>query len=178
MDLPKGWVRCRLDDVNLVIAGQSPESQHYNETGEGIPFFQGKTDFGDLYPTNRVYCTAPKKLAEDGDILLSVRAPVGPTNISKETVAIGRGLHAIRPKGGITTRYVMYYFKQIEPTFSKQGTGTTFKAVTVDVVKGLSFPLPSLAEQDRIVAKVDDLFSKLDKGVETLHTLRQHYHIQ
>jgi type I restriction enzyme S subunit len=156
-----------------VIAGQSPESKYYNETGEGLPFFQGKADFGQLYPTNRVYCTSPKKLAENGDILLSVRAPVGPTNLARETIAIGRGLNAIRPFGGISTRFVLYYFKQIEPVFSGKGTGTTFSAVTVDDVKSLNFFLPPLAEQHRIVAKIDALFSRLDKGVEMLQTIRR-----
>lgn len=173
MTLPKGWIDCRLDDVSIIIAGQSPESKFYNENGDGLPFFQGKADFGQLYPTNRVYCTEPKKLAESGDILLSVRAPVGPTNLSRETVAIGRGVNAIRPLGGIATRYVLFFFKHIEPVFSGSGTGTTFSAVTVDAVKSLAFPLPPLAEQHRIVAKIDALFSELDKGVEMLETIRQ-----
>jgi len=173
MELPNGWVKCCLADANTIIAGQSPESKFYNMNNEGLPFFQGKTDFGQLYPTNRVYCSAPKKLAEKDDILLSVRAPVGPTNLARETVAIGRGLNAVRPLGGILTRYVLYYFKHIEPVFSGQGTGTTFSAVTVDNVKNLTFPLPPLAEQHRIVSKIDALFSKLDKGVETLQTIRQ-----
>ncbi len=172
MALPQGWVQCSLVEANVVIAGQSPESKYYNETGVGIPFFQGKADFGQLHPTNRVFCTHPKKVAVSGDILLSVRAPVGPTNLAKETVAIGRGLNAIRPLGGILTKYVLYYFKQIEPVFSGQGTGTTFSAVTVDDVKNLSFPLSPLAEQHRIVAKIDALFSELDKGVEMLQTVR------
>ena len=173
MELPQGWVNCSLSDVSEIIAGQSPESKYYNENGDGLPFFQGKTDFGHLYPTNRIYCTVPKKLAENGDILLSVRAPVGPTNLSRETVAIGRGIHAIRPLGDILTSYVLYYFKQIEPVFSGTGTGTTFSAVTVDDVKNLKFPLSPLAEQQRIVKKIDALFSKLDKGVEMLQTIRQ-----
>jgi len=173
MDLPKGWVSCHLSDASEIIAGQSPESKHYNEDGIGVPFFQGKADFGQLYPKNRVYCTAPKKIAESGDILLSVRAPVGPTNLAKGTVAIGRGLHAIRPLSGITTRYVLYFFKHIEPVFSGQGMGTTFSAVNVDDVKNLNLSLPPLAEQHRIVEKVDALFSKLDNGVEMLQVIRQ-----
>ncbi len=173
MALPQGWTHCPLVEANIVIAGQSPESKYYNEDGNGLPFFQGKADFGQLYPTNRVYCTEPKKVAKSGDILLSVRAPVGPTNLARETVSIGRGLNAIRPLGGILARYVLYFFKQIEPVFSGQGTGTTFSAVTVDAVKNLDFPLPPLAEQHRIVAKIDALFSELDKGVEVLQTVRQ-----
>jgi len=173
VELPQGWVNCNLSDVNEIIAGQSPESKYYNENGDGLPFFQGKTDFGHLYPTNRIYCTVPKKLAESGDILLSVRAPVGPTNLSRKTVAIGRGIHAIRPLGDILTSYVLYYFKQIEPVFSGTGTGTTFSAVTVDDVKNLKFPLSPLAEQQRIVKKIDALFSKLDKGVEMLQIIHR-----
>jgi type I restriction enzyme S subunit len=171
--LPKGWTDCRLDDANTIIAGQSPESKFYNENGDGLPFFQGKTDFGQLYPANRVYCTEPKKLAEGGDILLSVRAPVGPTNLARETVAIGRGINAIRPLGGVSTKYVLYFFKHIEPVFSGSGTGTTFSAVTVDAVKSLSFSLAPLAEQHRIVEKIVALFSKLDKGMEMLKTVHQ-----
>src|SRR5659263_28610 len=99
--LPNGWVQTCLKEVCTIIAGQSPSSKTYNIDGKGIPFFQGKTDFGYIYPQYRVYCTKPKKIAEINDILLSVRAPVGPTNLSPGTVCIGRGLTAIRPMGKI-----------------------------------------------------------------------------
>ena len=87
----------KLKDCCTIIAGQSPESKYYNTEGIGIPFFQGKADFGEVYPTIRVYCSQPTKIAEKDDILLSVRAPVGPTNLSPGRVCIGRGLTAIRP---------------------------------------------------------------------------------
>jgi type I restriction enzyme S subunit len=172
MALPKGWVECALHDVNDVIAGQSPESQYYNMNNEGLPFFQGKTDFGKVYPTNRIYCTNVTKTAQCGDILLSVRAPVGPTNLARETVGIGRGINAIHPLGGIDSWFILYFFRSIEPTFSGTGTGTTFNAVTVDKVRNLSIPLPPLAEQHRIITKVDALFSELDKGVDCLQTIK------
>ena len=85
----------KLQDCATIIAGQSPESKYYNSTGEGIPFFQGKADFGELYPKVRMYCSSPTKIAQYNDILLSVRAPVGPTNLSPGTVCIGRGLAAL-----------------------------------------------------------------------------------
>ena len=78
----------KLQDCATIIAGQSPESKYYNSTGEGIPFFQGKADFGELYPKVRLYCSSPTKIAQYNDILLSVRAPVGPTNLSPGTVCI------------------------------------------------------------------------------------------
>lgn len=168
INIPAHWSKPLLKEICEIIAGQSPESQYYNEDGEGVPFFQGKTDFGDLYPSLRVYCSKPKKIAERNDILLSVRAPVGPTNLSPGTVCIGRGLTAIRPKPGTSYKYILYFFKLIEKKLTASGTGTTFKAITQDQVKKIEVPLPSLQEQERIVAKIEELFSELDKGVEVL----------
>ena len=120
----------KLKDCATIIAGQSPESKYYNTEGIGIPFFQGKADFGELYPTVRVYCSQPTKIAEKDDILLSVRAPVGPTNLSPGRVCIGRGLAAIRPFSDMSLRYLLYYFRFFESQLSAKGTGTTFKAIT------------------------------------------------
>src|SRR5437899_3338432 len=100
-DLPSGWSHAKLEEVSTLIAGQSPPGTSYNEDGVGLPFFQGKAEFGDTYPTPRKWCTAPKKIAEPGDVLVSVRAPVGPSNLCVETSAIGRGLAALRPHQGI-----------------------------------------------------------------------------
>ena len=158
----------KLKDCCTIIAGQSPESKHYNTEGNGLPFFQGKADFGELYPTIRVYCSKPTKLAEKGDILLSVRAPVGPTNLAPCTVCIGRGLTAIRPSSQLLTKYVLLFFRYFEAQLASKGTGTTFKAITQDVVKNLEIPVPPLTEQEHIVARIEELFSQLDAGVETL----------
>lgn len=158
----------RLKDCCTIIAGQSPESKYYNTTGEGLPFFQGKADFGELYPAIRVYCSQPTKIAEKDDILLSVRAPVGPTNLAPCKVCIGRGLTAIRPSEVLFTRYVLLFFRYFETQLASKGTGTTFKAITQDIVKNLEIPVPPLSEQERIVARIEELFSQLDAGVETL----------
>ena len=158
----------RLKDCCTIIAGQSPESKYYNTTGEGLPFFQGKADFGELYPSIRVYCSQPTKIAEKDDILLSVRAPVGPTNLAPCKVCIGRGLTAIRPSEVLLTRFVLLFFRYFEAQLASKGTGTTFKAITQDVVKNLEIPIPPLPEQERIVSRIEELFSQLDAGVETL----------
>ena len=163
----------KLKDCCTIIAGQSPESKYYNTEGIGIPFFQGKTDFGEVYPTIRVYCSQPTKLAEKDDILLSVRAPVGPTNLSPGRVCIGRGLTAIRPSEILNLKYLLHYFRYFEAQLQQKGTGTTFKAITQDVVKNLEVPIPSLEEQQRIVARIEELFSELDNGVETLRKTKQ-----
>lgn len=158
----------KLKECCTIIAGQSPESKYYNSNGDGLPFFQGKADFGELYPSIRVYCSQPTKIAEKDDILLSVRAPVGPTNLAPCKVCIGRGLTAIRPSEVLLTRYVLLFFRYFEVQLASKGTGTTFKAITQDVVKNLEIPIPPLPEQERIVARIEELFSQLDAGVETL----------
>ena len=158
----------KLKECCTIIAGQSPESKYYNSNGDGLPFFQGKADFGELYPSIRVYCSKPTKIAEKDDILLSVRAPVGPTNLAPCKVCIGRGLTAIRPSEVLLTRYVLLFFRYFEAQLAPKGTGTTFKAITQDVVKNLEIPIPPLPEQERIVARIEELFSQLDAGVETL----------
>ena len=158
----------KLKDCCIIIAGQSPESKYYNTNGDGLPFFQGKADFGELYPSIRVHCSQPTKIAEKDDILLSVRAPVGPTNLAPCKVCIGRGLTAIRPSEVLLTRYVLLFFRYFEAQLASKGTGTTFKAITQDVVKNLEIPIPPLSEQERIVARIEELFSQLDAGVETL----------
>lgn len=163
----------KLKDCCTIIAGQSPESKYYNTDGIGMPFFQGKADFGDLYPTIRVYCSQPTKIAEKDDILLSVRAPVGPTNLSPGLVCIGRGLTAIRPSPEINLRYLLHYFRFFETKLSAQGTGTTFKAITQATIKNLDVPVPPLSEQEHIVSRIEELFSQLDASVAELKTAKE-----
>ena len=163
----------KLKECCTIIAGQSPESKYYNSKGEGLPFFQGKADFGALYPNIRIYCSQPTKIAEKDDILLSVRAPVGPTNLSPGKVCIGRGLTAIRPGSSISLKYLLYFFKYYEAQLQKSGTGTTFKAITQNVIKNIEVPVPSLDEQERIVFKIEELFSKLDASVAELKTAKE-----
>ena len=158
----------KLKDCCAIIAGQSPESKYYNQEGDGLPFFQGKADFGELYPTLRVYCKQPIRIAEKDDILLSVRAPVGATNLSPCKVCIGRGLTAIRPSQELSAKYLLYFLRYFEVHLQRMGTGTTFKAITQKIVKNIEVPVPPLAEQERIVARIEELFSELDAGVETL----------
>ncbi len=138
-----------------------------------MPFFQGKADFGDLYPTIRVYCSEPIRIAEKDDILLSVRAPVGATNLAPCKVCIGRGLTAIRPSGLLNLRYLLHFFRYYEAQLQQKGTGTTFKAITQAVVKDIEVPVPSLEEQARIVARIEELFSQLESGVETLKQTKE-----
>lgn len=165
--------KLKLKDCCQIIAGQSPQSRYYNTDGVGLPFFQGKADFGDLYPSINTYCSKPIKIAEKDDILLSVRAPVGPTNLSPEKVCIGRGLSAIRPDERVNLKYLLHYFRYYQAQLELKGTGTTFNAITQDIIKNIEIPIPSLGDQECIVDRIEELFSELDKGVETLITIKK-----
>ena len=172
-DIPPGWHLCTLPDFSHIEMGQSPPSSTYNQDGIGLPFFQGKAEFGALYPRIDKHCSEPKKIAKAGATLLSVRAPVGPTNLAKVDCCIGRGLAGIHPLGQIEPKFVLFLLRSVESQIAGEGTGSTFNAINRDFLFSLSFGLPPLAEQHRIVAKIEELFSEVDKGVESLHTARE-----
>lgn len=169
--LPSGWMNTKLPNAMELILGQSPASEDCNSDGIGLPFYQGKTEFGKLYPTARKYCTKPKKIALNNDVLLSVRAPVGPTNLASEKCVIGRGLAALRGNKDINFKYLLSYFRHIEPWLSEQGTGTTFKAVSGVFLKELEFHIAPIAEQKRIVDKLDSLLAQVDTIQQRLNNL-------
>jgi len=157
-------VEKKLVDICTIIAGQSPSNDTYNNKQIGLPFYQGKADFGSISPNPRIWCSAPLRIAEKGDILLSVRAPVGPVNMASETCCIGRGLCAIRAKGEVDKDYLNFYFKIFEENISKLGSGSTFSAITTQDVKNLVIPLPRLDEQHRIAAEVERRLAIVEKA--------------
>ena len=171
-DLPAGWEAADVDEVCLVIQGQSPPGETYNTDGAGLPFLQGKAEFGDTYPTAVKWCSAPTKIAEPDDILISIRAPVGPTNLCPSQSCIGRGLAAIRPQGDIQPKYVLYALRSTEEELRSKATGTTFDAIRGDSLRSHPIPLPPLAEQRRIVAEIETQFTRLDASVAALRRAR------
>jgi len=160
-----------LEEVAEIAMGQSPPSSTYNDKGNGLPFFQGKAEFTELHPVVRKWCSEPNRIAEANDILVSVRAPVGATNIANQKCCIGRGLAAIRYRP--QHRFLFYYLRLVERKLDEKGTGTTFRAISGDVLRELDFPLPPLPEQHRIVEKIEALFSELENGIEQLTTAKQ-----
>lgn len=161
--LPKGWQWVKLGEVAYVIMGQSPPSASYNEEGEGLPFYQGKADFGPLYPTPRKWCIQPKKIAQRGDVLISVRAPVGPTNVCPDKSCIGRGLAALRPKERLDNLYLLYWLRYLEASLATMGQGSTFGAISKGDVEQIHLPLSPLSEQRRIVAYLEGIQAKAEE---------------
>ena len=165
--LPKGWCNCCLCDILEITMGQSPQGDSIN-SNEGIEFHQGKLCFSEKYlQHSNVFTTEPTKIAEVDSLLLCVRAPVGIVNISQRRICIGRGLCSLKPIYG-TTLFYFYLLQTLKNSFERQSTGTTFKAISGDVVKKEIISLPPLAEQHRIVAKIEELFASLDNIQKSL----------
>lgn len=141
-EIPESWGVGALSDIASITMGQSPAGDTYNEDGRGVVFFQGSTDFGDRSPNVRMYTTATGRMARDGDILVSVRAPVGTLNIADRDCCIGRGLAALNSKGGFDGYLyrVMEDFKQIFDRRSSEGT--TFGSITKDDLRSLKVLIP------------------------------------
>lgn len=166
---------CVLKDIALINMGQSPDSTTYNEDKIGIPFYQGKSDFGKINPTPRIWCSKPLKKAEKNDILISVRAPIGDTNIATETCCIGRGLASIKPiNDRINYKYLFYLLNSKYKELNKFGTGSTFKAITKENLCNLKcLNLPELDMQLRIVEKLDKLNFIIDSKIGQIKDLEQ-----
>nr|QNO45930.1 hypothetical protein DMJHIOCL_00009 [Methanosarcinales archaeon ANME-2c ERB4] len=159
--VPVGWGVKKLADACSILMGQSPKSEFYNDTGEGLPFHQGVTDFEDRFPTTRKYCTVLKRVAEAGDILFSVRAPVGRINIANRKIVIGRGLCAIRSLSGNQ----VFVFQQLKEQFKEEDTmggGTIFKSVTKKDMNGIRFLVPSEAQITNFEEIVTPIFAELE----------------
>ena len=141
-EIPKGWEAGCLSEVANIVMGQSPDGTSYNEDGMGMVFYQVRTDFCTRFPTPRVYTTAPTRFAKEGDILLSVRAPVGDLNIAMEDCCIGRGLAALNSKLGsqLHLLYTLSGFKQIFDVMD--GNGTTFGSITKDTLFEMKVAIP------------------------------------
>ena len=148
--LPDGWRSVKLGEVCEIIAGQSPPGSTYLSMPEGLPFFQGKADFGKVKPVARVWCAKPIKIAQPGDILISIRAPVGPTNVADTECCIGRGLAAIRCGETADRDFILNALRNFEARLVKKGSGSTFEAINRDDLKSFEIPIPTLPEQRRI----------------------------
>lgn len=162
----------RLDSICTMNMGQSPDSTSYNETGEGIPFFQGNVDFGEKNPQVRVWCSAPTKIAHDGDILISVRAPIGALNIADTECCIGRGLAALTVNEKVCVKkYLWYGITSKVDELNFKGTGSTFKAISKNVLAETEIPLPSMEQQQRIAATLDKVNDLIDLRKQQLSKL-------
>jgi type I restriction enzyme S subunit len=160
----QGWEIKRLGEVCEVIAGQSPEGKYYNSERNGTPFYQGKKEFTNKYiaaPTT--WTTEVTKEAIKGDILMSVRAPVGPVNFSTQSICIGRGLAAIRVTPIIDSAFIFYFLVKNESEI-EGNSGAVFNSINKSQIENILVPLPPLSDQKRIVAILDESFAAIAKA--------------
>ena len=167
--LPQGWKEEELGKLADVIAGQSPEGIYYNTVGDGTPFYQGKSEFQEMYlgkPTK--WTTKVTKLAKRNDILMSVRAPVGPVNITQEDICIGRGLAAITAKSMLLQLYLFYHLRYLEDKIS--GTnGAVFASISKREIEQIKITYPiDKEEQDYIVKTLDAVAEIIRLQKETI----------
>lgn len=162
--MKQGWEVKRLGDVCKVIAGQSPEGKYYNSEGNGLPFYQGKKEYGEKYigePTT--WTIKVTKEAEANDILMSVRAPVGPINFATQKICIGRGLAAIRATKLIDKEFLFNFLLKHENEIVGN-TGAVFNSINKAQIEAIEIPLPPLPEQQRIVTILDETFAAIAKA--------------
>ncbi|KCZ70586.1 restriction endonuclease S subunit [Candidatus Methanoperedens nitroreducens] len=158
------WKRFKLGDNNIseIIMGQSPSSSSYNKLQKGLPFYQGKKDFGLISPAPTVWCSKPKKIAKKGDILISIRAPVGPTNIADADCCIGRGLASIRPK--TNREFILFQLKYNVQKLQEKSNGSTFEAINKNELFDFEVILPDRLEQEKVIA----ILNQKEKEIENM----------
>ena len=162
-EMPEGWEVKPLRDCMLLTMGQSPPGSTYNEDGDGLPFFQGRTDFGFRYPTNRRFCSAPTRIAGPEDTLVSVRAPVGDINVAWERCCIGRGVAALRHRSGSASYTYHSAWAMQRGLREYQHTGTVFGAIN----KGQFEALRMVDADPKTVNAFDSLAGPLDARVRS-----------
>jgi type I restriction enzyme S subunit len=173
--IPVGWGVCTVDEEFDLTMGQSPPGNTYNDSHEGLPFYQGRTDFGFRFPTQRIFCSAPTRFADVGDTLVSVRAPVGDINMATERCCIGRGVAAARHKSK-SRSYTFYFMQSIEEVFARfEAEGTVFGSISKKDFHNIQCVKTSgkiITEFERLSAPIDEMISNNEQESRTLATLR------
>lgn len=168
--VPEGWTSTNLVDIANLTMGQSPKSEFYNDRGEGLPFHQGVTNYGFRYVTDQTYCTKETRIAETGDILCSVRAPVGRLNITQNKMILGRGLAGLRSKDG----HQSFLFYSLKSFFFKEdiiGNGAIYASVTKKDMESIQILKPSnlvLKEYEDIASSIDSQILNLSIQIQKL----------
>ena len=174
-NLPEGWRMGTLSNIADITMGQSPDGETYNFDKEGIIFYQGRTDFGGRFPTARVYTTSPTRCAKEGDVLLSVRAPVGDINIASHDCCIGRGLASLRSKYKCQS-YLYYQLQNLSSVFNiSDDEGTIFGSITKEDLYSIDVIIPSereIKEFENIVSMLDVEIKFKDREISYLEELQ------
>ncbi len=168
--VPENWCWTRLGNVTNIIMGQSPNGGSITENEKDTPLIGGAADMGEKYPEIKRYTNKPTKISSDEDLIICVRATLGKPIFSDGRYCLGRGVAAIRPLVGSRKLY-KYFFLNFEQYLFDNATGTTFAQVNSNILQKMPLLLPPLAEQQRIVERIESLFAKLDEAKENLQNV-------
>lgn len=177
--IPKDWevIDLNQDSYLKIIMGQSPPSSTYNYCKNGLPFLQGKAEFGSRFPNPVLYCSKPIKIVEKDSILLSVRAPVGDVNIACYKMCIGRGLLAVETNNKkLNNIFLFYYLNYIKKHINSFSSGSTFKSITKNDLKKIEIPVPNLTEQEKIaeiLSAVDQVIEEVGESINKTEQLKK-----
>ena len=160
----------KLKDFVIINMGQSPKGETYNAEHKGMPFLQGRKTFGRLYPTIDTWTTSPIKIAKNGEILMSVRAPVGDLNFSNQDICIGRGLCSISAKNG-RNKYLYYVLLNNMEKINQNSTGTIFSSINKNDLENLEIDFHSDKTQRKIEKILYDIDSKIELNNEINNNL-------
>lgn len=172
---PITWQQGTLSDIAQVTMGQSPAGSSYNQIGDGTVFYQGRSEFGERFPTRRLFTTAPKRMASEGDLMMSVRAPVGDLNIATESCCLGRGLAGLRSKSN-SQSFLYYTMKSLEKELDVfNGEGTVFGSINKKDTEHLPVLIPNVLDINRfehIVKPMDDVIKANTLEIWKLRNIR------
>lgn len=174
-ETPDGWTSTTVGEIAAVNMGQSPPSSTVTDDGEGLPFIQGNAEFGAHFPTPRQFAASCPKIVETGDILLSVRAPVGEVNVAPERLCIGRGLAGLRPTA-VDPDFLFYAISGLAPMFARLSQGSTFDAINGKDLRAIPLNVPLLHEQRRIaevLRSVDETIAANESLLNGIRSAKQ-----
>ena len=176
IQIPEEWEIKSTSEILKITMGQSPSSKSYNEVCEGLPFYQGVTDFGATYPNPTVWCTEPKKIAKENSILFSVRAPVGEINLTKTKCCLGRGVAALNPLEN-NLWYCYYLLNKNKKNFLIYSSGTTYDAINRNEIDNVKLSCTTNTHEQQkiasILSRVDALIESTQKIIEKTERLKK-----
>ena len=171
--IPAGWRAGTVGDGFQITMGQSPPGDTYNGLGEGLPFYQGRRDFGSRYPELRVYCTQPTRIAQSGDTLVSVRAPVGDVNMALQECCIGRGVAAVRHNSD-SRSFTFYSMLSLSEEFKNyDGEGTVFGSISGKDFQKIKVVLPATEMVNFFESFVKTMDEQIEINVQESRLLAQ-----
>ena len=162
-EIPRNWAWTSFKEIFDITMGQSPFGADINHE-YGIEFHQGKMFFGDsILNHSQIFTKKASKVASANSLIMCVRAPVGDVNMVDREICIGRGLCTLKPIGNISVKFMFFWLSYFKTTFENKATGSTFSAISGEIIRTQHLPLPPMEEQKRILCRIMQIYDFLDR---------------